>query len=102
MTKSELINLLSRKQKHLSNADIEAAVNIILMRMVEELAKGGRVEIRDFGAFSLRFRAARIGRNPKTGESIAMKQTHSVHFKMGADLKKRVDESSSQYKIKKL
>ena len=49
MTKSELINLLSRKQKHLSNADIEAAVNIILMRMEEELAKGGRVEIRDFG-----------------------------------------------------
>jgi integration host factor subunit beta len=50
----------------------------------------------------LRFRAARIGRNPKTGEAIAMKQTHSVHFKMGANLKKRVDESSSQYKIKKL
>ena len=102
MTKSELINVLSSKQKHLSNADIEAAVNIILMRMVEELAKGGRVEIRDFGAFSLRFRAARIGRNPKTGEAIAMEQTHSVHFKMGADLKKRVNESSSQYKINKL
>jgi integration host factor subunit beta len=102
MTKSELINLLSRKQKHLSSADIEAAVNIIIACMEDELAKGGRVEIRDFGAFSLRFRAARIGRNPKTGEAVAIAQTHAVHFKMGADLKKRVDESSSQYKIKKL
>ena len=102
MTKSELINVLSSKQKHLSNADVEIAVNIILKCMEDELAKGGRVEIRDFGAFSLRLRAARIGRNPKTGEAIQLEQTHAVHFKMGADLKKRVDELSSQYKIKKL
>lgn len=102
MTKSELINLLSCKQKHLSNADVEIAVNIILKSMEDELAKGGRVEIRDFGAFSLRFRAARIGRNPKTGEVIQLEQTHAVHFNVGADLKKRVNESSNQYPIKKL
>jgi integration host factor subunit beta len=102
MTKSELINILSNKQKHLSNADVEIAVNVILKCIEDALAKGGRVEIRDFGSFSLRFRAARIGRNPKTGEAVAIEKTHLVHFKMGADLKKRVDESSSQYPIKKL
>ena len=91
MTKSELINLLSRKQKHLSNADIEAAVNIILMRMEEELAKGGRVEIRDFGAFSLRFRAARIGRNPKTGELVPISARRVVTFHASQKLKDKVD-----------
>ena len=74
MTKSELISVLSRKQKHLSSADIEAAVNIIIACMEDELGKGGRVEIRDFGASSLKFRAARIGLNPKTGEAVTMEQ----------------------------
>ena len=88
MTKSGLINLLSRKLKHLSNTDIEATVNIMLMRMKDELAKGGRIE----WGVCLRFRGARIGRNSKIGEAVAMEQAPSVHCKMGTDLKKRVDE----------
>jgi integration host factor subunit beta len=67
--------------------------------MITELASGGRVEIRGFGAFSLKHRRAKIGRNPKTGVAVSIPQKHSVYFKPGADLKKRVDDSSHMFKI---
>jgi integration host factor subunit beta len=99
MLKSEFIHSLSLKQPHLSLSDVDAAVRCIIEKMITELASGGRVEIRGFGAFSLKHRRAKIGRNPKTGVAVSIPQKHSVYFKPGADLKKRVDDSSHMFKI---
>ena len=70
MTKSELIEAISRKQKHLPSKDVELAVKHLLDLMSDSLAKGQRIEIRGFGSFSLHYRPPRIGRNPKTGEAV--------------------------------
>ena len=102
MTKSELINQLASKQPHLSHADVTAVVNNILEQMAQELATGGRIEIRGFGTFSLRYQAPKMGRNPKTGEAVSVEQKHSVHFKPGTELRQRVDDASKQYSIQKL
>ena len=99
MIKSELINLIASKQTHLSIIDVDAAVHCMIEKMITELASGGRVEIRGFGAFSLKHRKAKIGRNPKTGVAVSVPQKHSVYFKPGADLKKRVNDSSNEFKI---
>ena len=96
MIKSELINQLASKQPHLSHADVTAVVNNILEQMTQELATGGRIEIRGFGTFSLRYRAAQIRRNPKTGEAVSVEQKHYVYFKPSIELKQRVDDSSGQ------
>ena len=99
MLKSEFIHALSIKQPHLTLSDVDAAVHCIIEKMITELASGGRVEIRGFGAFSLKHRKAKIGRNPKTGVAVSVPQKHSVYFKPGADLKKRVDDASTTFKI---
>jgi integration host factor subunit beta len=93
MTKSELIDLLSENQKHLAHLDVELAVRSILEQMSTALAGGDRVEIRGFGSFSLHFRAPRMGRNPKTGDSVALPGKHVPHFKPGKSLRERVDIS---------
>jgi integration host factor subunit beta len=72
MTKSELIELIAAKQKHLPAKDVELAVKQILEIMSDALAQGSRLEIRGFGSFSLHFRPPRQGRNPKTGETVAL------------------------------
>jgi integration host factor subunit beta len=102
MIKSELINSIASKHAQLSHEDVEAAVNAMLKNMTDELANGGGVEIRGFGSFSLRYRAPKIARNPKTGAAVAVEQKHAIHFKPGTDLRKRVDDSSKQYPIQKL
>ena len=102
MTKSELINLMASKHTQLSHVDVEAAVNAMLKTMTDELANGGGVEIRGFGSFSLRYRVPKIARNPKTGAAVAVEQMYAIHFKVGNDLKKLVNDSSKQYVIKKL
>ena len=99
MTKSELINSIASKHNQLSHEDVEATVNVMLKTMTDELANGGGVEIRGFGSFSLRYRAPKIARNPKTEEKVAVQQRHSVHFKPALELRKRVDDSSKQYPI---
>jgi integration host factor subunit beta len=99
MLKSEFIHSLSVKQPHLILSDVDAAVRCIIEKMITELAIGGRVEIRGFGAFSLKHRRAKIGRNPRTGVAVSIPQKHSVYFKPGADLKKRVDDSAKSFKI---
>jgi integration host factor subunit beta len=99
MIKSEFIHALSIKQPHLTLSDVDAAVHCIIEKMITELASGGRVEIRGFGSFSLKHRRAKIGRNPKTGVAVSVPQKHTVYFKPGADLKKRVDDSSTTFKI---
>ena len=70
MTKSELIERIASVQTQLSAKDVELAVKLILDQMAEVLAAGDRIEIRGFGSFSLHYRPSRLGRNPKTGESV--------------------------------
>jgi len=94
MTKSELIERIAFKQDHLPAKDVEAAVKLVLEHMSEELAQGNRIEIRGFGSFSLHFRSPRVGRNPKTGESVELPGKHVPHFKPGKELRGRVNGDS--------
>jgi integration host factor subunit beta len=96
MTKSELIEIIAAKQKHLPAKDVELALKQILEVMSDALAQGERIEIRGFGSFSLHFRPPRQGRNPKTGEAVALSGKHVPHFKAGKDLRERVIEGASQ------
>ncbi|HLM52000.1 MAG TPA: integration host factor subunit beta [Pseudoxanthomonas sp.] len=90
MTKSELIEILSRRQPHLKADDVDLAVKSLLEMMGGALAQGERIEIRGFGSFSLHYRPPRLGRNPKTGDSVALPAKHVPHFKPGKELRERV------------
>ncbi|MBB4125030.1 integration host factor subunit beta [Xanthomonas sp. CFBP 8703] len=90
MTKSELIEILARKQAHLKADDVDLAVKSLLEMMGSALSGGDRIEIRGFGSFSLHYRPPRLGRNPKTGESVALPGKHVPHFKPGKELRERV------------
>ena len=85
MTKSELIQIIASKQPNLSKVDVEAAVNCIFNSINEELTRGGRIEIRGFGTFSVRQHNAKMGRNPRTGETVSIPRKNSVHFKPGSE-----------------
>jgi len=91
MTKSELIEILSRRQAHLKADDVDLAVKNLLEMMSNALTEGERIEIRGFGSFSLHFRPPRLGRNPKTGDSVALPGKHVPHFKPGKELRDRVN-----------
>ncbi len=98
MTKSELIERIVAAQARSSSAqlnskDVEFAVKTMLEQMSQTLASGDRIEIRGFGSFSLHYRAPRIGRNPKTGESVGLSGKHVPHFKPGKELRDRVNVS---------
>ncbi len=93
MTKSELIDLLASQQQHLAHADVELAVKTILEQMSQSLASGERIEVRGFGSFSLHYRPPRMGRNPKTGASVALPGKYVPHFKPGKTLRERVNAS---------
>ncbi len=99
MTKSELIEKLSRKQAQLAYKDVELAVKTILEQMSQALATGQRIEIRGFGSFSLHFRPPRVGRNHKTGESVSLDGKHVPHFKPGKELRERVNINKSEVPI---
>ena len=96
MTKSEVIERMVMKQTHLPAKDIELTVKHILSLMSESLASGERIEIRGFGSFSLHYRPARIGRNPNTGDPVALSGKHVPHFKPGKDLKLQVNNGKDQ------
>ena len=93
MTKSELIEIIARRQPQLSSRDVELSVKTIIEQMSQALARGGRIEIRGFGSFSLHYRASRIGRNPRTGETVGLAGKFVPHFKPGKDLRYRVNAS---------
>lgn len=93
MTKSELIERIAACQTQLSAKDVELAVKTMIEHMAQTLASGQRIEIRGFGSFSLHYRAPRIGRNPKTGESVGLAGKYVPHFKPGKELRDRVNES---------
>jgi integration host factor subunit beta len=96
MTKSELIEIIAAKQKHLPAKDVELALKQMLEIMSDALATGERIEIRGFGSFSLHFRPPRQGRNPKTGEAVALSGKYVPHFKPGKDLRERVNEGTDK------
>lgn len=91
MTKSELIEALAQRQNHLAFSDVEMAVKNVLEQMSRSLAKGRRIEIRGFGSFSLHYRPPRMGRNPKSGDAVALPGKHVPHFKPGKELRERVN-----------
>jgi len=93
MTKSELIERLASKQTQLSFKDVELVVKTTLEHMAQALAEGERIEIRGFGSFSLHYRAPRVGRNPKTGESVTLEGKSVPHFKPGKELRERVNNA---------
>jgi len=90
MTKSELIDILTKRHPHLKDEDVELAVKAVLDSMADALAHGQRIEIRGFGSFSLHYRAPRTGRNPRTGEAVALPARYTPHFKPGKELRERV------------
>ena len=92
MNKSELIERIVDQQQELSVRDVELAVKTMLEHMTQILAAGDRIEIRGFGSFSVSYRAPRIGRHPKTGESVQLAGKHVPHFKPGKELRDRVND----------
>lgn len=86
MTKSELIVKVAEKNPNLMLKDIERIVNIILEKIIATMADGDRVEFRGFGAFSVRKRAPRVAKNPRTGKKVAVDERNIAHFKTGKEL----------------
>ena len=93
MIKSELIEKLAAENTHLTHAEVERRVNVLLGKMTGALAEGGRVELRGFGAFSVRSRPARAGRNPRTGETVEVPAKAVPFFKSGKELRERLNAS---------
>ena len=95
MTKSELIERLASQQNQLSYKEVVLVVKTTLEHMAQTLSEGERIEIRGFGSFSLHYRAPRVGRNPKTGESVKLEGKSVPHFKPGKELRERVNQINS-------
>ena len=91
MIKSELVQRIAAQNPHLYQCDVENIVNAILGEITGAMAQGDRVELRGFGAFSVKHRPARTGRNPRTGESVAVDQKHVPFFKAGKLLRDRLN-----------
>ena len=93
MTKSELIQLLAEKHsdQHLYHRDYQRVVNRIFNEISDALAEGDRVELRGFGAFSVRRRGARVGRNPRTGAAVRVDKKFLPFFKTGKELRERIN-----------
>ena len=92
MTKSELIQRLAERNPHLYQRDVERIVSTIFDEIAAALSRGDRVELRGFGAFSVKRRGARMGRNPRTGESVHVGEKHIPFFKTGKELRERLNE----------
>jgi integration host factor subunit beta len=96
VTKSELIAELAASNPHLGMADVELIVATIFDRIAAALARGDRVELRGFGAFTVKRRGARIGHNPRTGEAVSVKAKTAPFFKAGVDLRRRLNRPDAQ------
>ena len=91
MTKSELIARLAAANPHLYQRDMERIVTTIFEEITTALARGDRVELRGFGAFSVKERGARSGRNPRTGEAVSVSAKHIPYFKTGKELREKIN-----------
>ncbi len=94
MTKSELIQRIAELNPHLYHRDVERIVSTIFEEIGGALSRGDRVELRGFGAFSVKQRDARIGRNPRTGEAVEVDEKHIPFFKTGKLLRDRLNSGS--------
>ena len=91
MIRSELVQIIADENPHLFQRDVERIVNTVFDEITNALAKGERVELRGFGAFSVKKRDARVGRNPRTGESVEVEEKHVPFFKTGKLLRDRLN-----------
>jgi integration host factor subunit beta len=96
MVKSELIARLAEMNPHLYQRDIERIVSTIFEEISRALARGDRVELRGFGAYSVKRRSARMARNPRSGESVSVSEKHVPFSKTGKELRQRLNGQSSQ------
>jgi len=95
ITKSELIDRISTKLPQLGNKDVELSVKTLIEKIIDSLAKGDRTEVRGFGSFSVHYRKPRIGRNPKTGDSVSLPGKNAAHFKPGKELRNKINNSQN-------
>ena len=91
MTRSELIQLIAEMNPHLYHRDVERIITTIFEEISEALAQGHRVELRGFGAFSVKERDARVGRNPRTGDAVQVSAKRIPFFKTGKQLRERLN-----------
>ncbi|HEY5607718.1 MAG TPA: integration host factor subunit beta [Alphaproteobacteria bacterium] len=91
MTKSELVMRISERNPHLYQRDVERIVSTIFEEITGALTRGDRVELRGFGAFSVKGRNARVGRNPRTGETVQVARKSVPYFKAGKELRERMN-----------
>lgn len=97
MIKSELVQRLAATNPHLYHRDVERIVNVIFDEIVDALARGDRVELRGFGAFTVKHRTSRQGRNPRTGTTVAVSEKYVPFFKTGKELRDRLNKTKSQH-----
>jgi integration host factor subunit beta len=93
--KSELIQKISAANPHLFHRDVERIVNVVLDEIVDALSRGDRVELRGFGAFTVKHRQARQGRNPRTGEPVQVDEKFIPFFKTGKELRDRLNNGAA-------
>ena len=98
MTRSDLVEELAERFRQLTHKDAESAVKAILDAMGEALVRGHRIEIRGFGSFSINRRPPRMGRNPRSGQSVAIPEKRVPHFKPGKALREALDERTQAMK----
>ncbi len=96
MIKSELIQKIALANPHLYQRDVERIVNVVFNEIIEALARGDRVELRGFGAFTVKRRAPRVGRNPRTGAAVNVDEKHVPFFKTGKELRDRLNSKDNQ------
>lgn len=96
MTRSDLVETLAVRFSQLTHRDAEYAVKAILDAMGDALVKGHRIEIRGFGSFSVNHRSPRVGRNPRSGESVMIPEKRVPHFKPGKALREQVDKKTAE------
>ena len=92
MIKSELVQKIAEKNSHLSHREVERLVSAMFDEITNALSAGGRVELRGFGAFSVKSRPGRVGRNPRTGQKVEISEKNVPYFKTGKLLKERLNK----------
>ena len=92
MIKSELVQKIAEKNSHLSHREVERLVSAIFDEITNALSSGGRVELRGFGAFSVKSRPGRVGRNPRTGQKVEISEKNVPYFKTGKLLRERLNK----------